>query len=396
MIAETLQANLALAAAALVVLMARRPVRRAFGARAAYGLWALPPLAALAGLAPKPAAETLLSPFVVQAAGAVADAAAPMAQPSTGLMLTALWIAGVLAAGGLLAVRQARFVAEVRAGRAGPAVVGVLAPRIVTPADFAERFGADERAVILSHEAQHLARGDAAANALAAAVQCLCWFNPLVHVGARAMRIDQELACDEAVVAEAPGARRLYAQVLLKTQLAAQPLPLGCHWPAASQHPLKERIAMLKFPLPSAARRVAGLGVVAALSLGGAAVAWAAQGPAGFGDVAADAPATITHPVSVEKPTAEDLVRNYPTEAAAKGIEGDTLITCRVKADGRFDSCAVTRAKALGAEAYDMDFGTAALRLALLFRMAPADVSHAKTAGGIVRIPIRFRLPAAS
>ena len=38
--------------------------------------------------------------------------------------------------------------------------------------------------------------------------------------GARALRIDQELACDQAVVTRKPAQRRLYAEVLLKTQLA--------------------------------------------------------------------------------------------------------------------------------------------------------------------------------
>ena len=151
---------------------------------------------------------------------------------------------------------------------------------------------------------------------------------------------------------------------------------------------------MLKSPLPAPARRIAGLAVVCALSLGGAAAAWAAQAPQG--DVAPDATPTITQPVWLEKPTAADLVRHYPPEAAAKGISAMTLVTCRVREDGRFDSCAVTRSKVDGSEAHDADFGNAALRLALLFRMAPEDVNRAKTKGGIVRIPIRWMTPAKS
>jgi hypothetical protein len=67
-----------------------------------------------------------------------------------------------------------------------------------------------------------------------------------------------------------------------------------------------------------------------------------------------------------------------------------------VKADGYLDGCAVTRAQTDGAEAYDMEFGAAALRLGRIFRMAPDDARKAKTAGGIVRIPIRWLVPASS
>src|SRR4051812_4057723 len=46
------RANLALAAAVLLVLILRRPVRGLFGARAAYALWLMAPLATVAALLP--------------------------------------------------------------------------------------------------------------------------------------------------------------------------------------------------------------------------------------------------------------------------------------------------------------------------------------------------------
>ena len=83
-----------------------------------------------------------------------------------------------------------------RRGEAGPAVLGFLRPRIVTPDGFQTHFTPQEQAAILTHERVHLARQDARINALAALLRCLCWFNPLIHLGARWLRIDQELACD--------------------------------------------------------------------------------------------------------------------------------------------------------------------------------------------------------
>ncbi|THD55407.1 M56 family metallopeptidase [Phenylobacterium sp.] len=294
-----LKANLAAAAAVVLGLALRKAVRGRLGARAAYALWLAPVLAAGAVLLPHPAAKVsepppIVAPMVLQAE-AVTDefvaAATQRSGPDIPALLLAAWIAGGLAAAGLLAWRQARFVAALghltplaepglfRAERTGvgPAVVGVLKPKVVAPADFETRYSEGERTLILAHEAAHLRAHDALANAAACAAQCVCWFNPLAHVAARVMRVDQELACDAAVIGRFPGERRTYAELLLKTQLFTQPLPLGCHWPASAEHPLKERIAMLKFPLPAIAARRLGAAVALLACAGAAGLAWASQ-----------------------------------------------------------------------------------------------------------------------
>ena len=289
------KANLAAGLAVLVVLAMRSLMRPRFGALASYLMWLAPLAAGLAVLAPHPVARTVMPPMVKSATAAVEAfvATAPVsasAGPDLASLAFGLWVAGALAAAGLLLRRQAAFlgamgrlerladgVFRAESAGVGPAVVGVLRPRIVAPADFETRFGPAERELILAHEGVHLRRGDAAVNALACAAQCLCWFNPLVHLAAHLLRIDQELACDATVIDRFPAERRTYAELLLKTQLATQALPLGCHWPAGSAHPLKARIAMLKSPLPARAMRSLGLAVVGCVTLGAGAMAWAAQ-----------------------------------------------------------------------------------------------------------------------
>jgi len=395
MIADVLtalmRANVAAALAIIVVTLLRRPIRQAFGARAAYALWAAPPLVALASLLPQPAARSLAETVVLQAgAAATRSVQAGLAgAPEISGGLLAVWLAGAAGAAGLLFARQARFVAamgrltrtgpgQFRAQHAdvGPAVVGALRPRIVTPADFEARFAPDERAVILAHEAHHLATGDARVNALAAGLQCLAWFNPLAHLAAHLMRIDQELACDAAVLGRFPEARRLYAEVLLKAQLATQPLPLGCHWPAGSEHPLKERIAMLKSPLPAPGRRAAGLALVAAVSLGGACAAWAAQAPT-LG--------VITHPVWIKRPDGADIRRVWPS---ARTEGGRATMTCRVDGEGLLQKCAVVSEAPL-----DAGFGQAVLQLAGAFQMEARTGEGEPVRGREVRIPVRFSPP---
>lgn len=263
-LAGLVRANLIGALAILVVLAARLPMRRFFGPEIAYGLWALPPIAFVATLMPPPVMldDPGEDPFAI-------------AQGFTNAVF-ALWCAGAACAVALFARAQLRFLAAAKAGRAGPSVVGVITPRIVMPRDDGSYTDA-ERDLIRAHERQHIARSDPRAGALATAFQAICWFNPLVHVAAHLMRLDQELACDAAVLRRRPHDRALYAKTLLKTQLAAQALPFGCHWPARGPHPLEVRVATLKTPVTHdgiTGPILLGTGiVVAALS------AWNAQPP---------------------------------------------------------------------------------------------------------------------
>lgn len=305
LIAFLIEANLAVAAAVLLVLALRRPVRAAFGARSAYALWLVVPLSVLALLIP---ARTITLPSAPAEAIAAATRAPAMAETfpdgsvkaptpparlrrlPVGEILLGLWL--VVALGGVVvqAERQRRFVRSLgrlsvdrdgllRSERpgVGPAVIGALAPRVVLPADFADRFTAEEQALIVAHEKNHLAAGDAQINAAVTALRCLFWFNPLIHLGAAFLRVDQEIACDAAVLTRHPKTRRAYGEAMLKTQLAAAAPPLGCHWPASANKQLKERFVMLARHHSSRGRHLAGGAAVAALGLAFGVAAWAAQ-----------------------------------------------------------------------------------------------------------------------
>jgi beta-lactamase regulating signal transducer with metallopeptidase domain len=281
--------NLAAAAAIVLVVALRKIARPRFGARLVYSLWLLPMLAAAAVVAPA-RVVTVAARIAAQPASAAVDVfegVAPVGLPATlpeaaldpRMLILALWLAGVAGAALVMTLLQRRFTAEVRKGAIGPAVVGVIAPRIVTPSDFEQKFSREEQALVLAHERAHIDRQDSRLNGLSAAIQCLCWFNPLIHLAAHLMRIDQEMACDETVVTRFPKARRAYAQALVKAQLAIRPLPLGCYWPSGTEHPLLERIAMLKLNDFSRRRRLAGGSALAMLCAATGFAAWASQPP---------------------------------------------------------------------------------------------------------------------
>jgi beta-lactamase regulating signal transducer with metallopeptidase domain len=286
LVLDLARAHLAFSLLILLVLAVRRPVRTLVGPRVAYALWLLPLIAALAVLLPPridyatalPAASSVpLVQTVAAPTPALAADPAPLA-PAIDLwqVILVLWAVGAAASLSWLIIQQLRYLGFARLGAAGPAVVGFWRPRVVLPVDFEERYSTQERVLILAHESTHLKRQDPRVIGLALTLRSLAWFNPLAYIAVTKLRIDQELACDEAVVSCFPRSRRVYADALAKSQLAIRPLPLGCYWPSGTEHPLLERLSMLKTSRIGARSRIAGAGVLALLCAATGLAAWSA------------------------------------------------------------------------------------------------------------------------
>lgn len=309
--------SLAGSAAVLLTVALARPLRRWAGADCAYRLWWMVPLAMLAVLLPARVEriEAASLPLVAHASDApgtagMAIAMTAKAVPDAGTWMLLVWILGLALVAWRCIRGHRRFVAglgrlrpegdglfESEAIDGLPAVVG-LGGRIVLPADFRTRFTPAERALVLAHERVHVRRRDVWWNLLAVALCALHWFNPLAWWALRRFRIEQELACDAAVLDQARGHRRSYAEALVKTQLSGSAVPLACQWPGT--HPLKERIEMLMQPLPRRIGRGIGTTLVVASAFAFATAVWAAQPPrvepAAGTPIAPTAPGlTVTH-----------------------------------------------------------------------------------------------------
>lgn len=251
-----LRANLAAGIAILIVAAARPVVRKWTEPRAAYRLWLAAPLCAVAAVLPRPE-------------GNLAAPAGLETHP--GLVLA--WAVGALATLGLTLCAQYRFLAKASAGRAGPAMAGVICPRFVVPADYHSTFSAVEQDLIRLHERTHVRRGDLKVNAALVFARTICWFNPMIHLAARLIRLDQELACDAEVVRARPHARRLYAEAMLKAVTATAP-PLGSAW---ATHPLEIRLrVMASKEAPPVSSNATHYATCVAL-LGVALASWCAQ-----------------------------------------------------------------------------------------------------------------------
>ena len=86
-------------------------------------------------------------------------------------------------------------------------------------------------------------------------------------------------------------------------------------------------------------------------------------------------------------PNGADFSRLYPRKASALGLEGLAVMRCRVGRTGGLSTCRVVREAPGGA-----GFGGAALQMAPRFRMKPKTVDGAPVAGGVVMIPVKFKL----
>ena len=391
---ELIQATAASSAAILILLLLRTTLRQRFGARLAYQAWLLVPVAMLAVWLPAPAAtQGPEAGNVLVRLGEVAltTPVSPSVPVAWSLVALCAWILGGVAAVLWFALRQRHFTRRLsrQPGRAfdrvegeGPALIGWWRPRIVLPEDFRERYTRGERRLVLAHEIAHLRSGDIHAQAFATALRCLFWFNPLVHIAAAAFRFDQELACDAAVLEKFPRARSRYGSAMLKTQLAVTGLPVGCHW--QSSHPLKERIEMLKQPLPARTRKIAGSLSVAFLVAGASWAAWAAQ-PATATKAAAAAKQqqTAAKPAYLSSLTSQDVLTApaYPKGAKEHGLVELELL---VGDDGRIQEAKVVKSQPAGM--YDQ----AALEATKGWYISPASMAKVSS-GRRVRVPIEFR-----
>lgn len=387
-----LETTVALTLALLLALVLRKPLRNVFGAGVAYAAWIMVPVASVAVMLPAKSIAAAWPP--VLAALGRESVSLPLltgnVQGENAQWICGLWFAGMLlmvfrlqwlqrgfrrTLGHLHAREDGLLQADTSAGL--PAVYGVWRPKIVVPADFDSRYSEEERSLMETHERSHAGHGDLQANAVAAALRCVFWFNPLLHAASRHFRHDQELACDQRVIRRHPLSRRSYGEAMFKTQLAAWPLPLGCHW--GYGHPLKERIEMLKQPLPSRSRTLAGITLMAALSLGTGFTAWSMQ------------PASASkQPTPSARSMPEEMqgsVPLYPKEAVDKKLSGKVILLIDVAPDGSVTDVLVEHSEPAGI------FDASVIEAARQWKFNPT-YENGKAVAGRVRVPVDFEIPA--
>ncbi len=97
-----------------------------------------------------------------------------------------------------------------------PALFGIIRPRILLPQGLLETINLGELQYVFLHELAHLKRRDIYLAWLVCVLQVLHWFNPLIWLAFRRMRIDQEMATDALALSTAgTDESRLYGQTIV-------------------------------------------------------------------------------------------------------------------------------------------------------------------------------------
>jgi len=152
-----------------------------------------------------------------------------------------------------------------------PAVTGLFRPTIVVPHGALD-WPVERCRLVLVHELAHIRRRDVLAQAIADVACAIHWCNPLVWVCARRLRVEREIAADDAVLAAGVRPSR-YAEELLAvaTSVATPSAALAM----AERSSLEVRVASI---LASRLARapLAVRGTVAVVVIGGAFAAAAA------------------------------------------------------------------------------------------------------------------------
>jgi beta-lactamase regulating signal transducer with metallopeptidase domain len=76
---------------------------------------------------------------------------------------------------------------------------GFVRPKVVVPSD-ARRWPDDRVRIVLAHELAHIRRRDWLVQLLAEMLRSVYWFNPVVWMTCRRLRLESEQACDDAVL----------------------------------------------------------------------------------------------------------------------------------------------------------------------------------------------------
>ena len=158
--------------------------------------------------------------FIVQwlrARRLVTDHAQPACEP---------WLAMSRRLGAALGVRHAVRLLESTAVQV-PAVVGLLRPVVLLPANTITGLLPGQLEMILAHELAHIRRHDFLVNLLQAAVETLLFYHPAVWWISRQVRIEREHCCDDLALSVC-GSPLQYARALTRLEeLRAGLVPLA-------------------------------------------------------------------------------------------------------------------------------------------------------------------------
>lgn len=221
-----------------------------------------------------------------------------------------------------------------------PMLVGLFKQKLIIPKDFTVSYTLEQQRLILEHEVCHFNRNDTYWNFVAFIFLALFWFHPLVWLAYFRFRRDQELSCDQTVLANKNLDNRIdYCKALLVAVKVPKPI-------AFSQLPFKkfgdheimyERIKHIKMNVKTSALSIVTVSLLAIATLSSASFA-------GNSTLSADKDKDAKH--------ASKLVNRvepeYPWFAAQNNLSGAVLLKFDILPNGQTDNITVVKSKPSG------------------------------------------------
>jgi len=218
-----------------------------------------------------------------------------------------------------------------------PMLVGLFEQKLVIPEDFEDIYSTEQQQLILQHEICHFDRNDIYWNLLAFSFITLFWFHPLVWLSYFRFRRDQELSCDQTVLARKQTESRItYSKALLVAAEATPPFSFAqlSFNEYGDKKIMFERLKHIKHATKSSSVTLA---VVSALSISLlSAASFAGNLGNGESGYQGNKEAGVYPVVRIEP--------KYPKQAVQDGTEGAVVLKFDINADGDVKNVSVVKA----------------------------------------------------
>lgn len=221
-----------------------------------------------------------------------------------------------------------------------PMLFGFIKPKILIPFSFKSTFSVKQQALVLEHENVHRKHYDHLWNTLALILAILFWFNPLVWLALKSFRINQELACDNAVLKDKTDNEKLtYAKALVQcAEHCSNALHrnIGLYPTFGEKRTMIKRLKAIKQPIQSSKVLAAGMLSIAALLTINTALA---NSP--VPSAKAEDKINMASPIKRVPPA-------YPEKAAQDNVEGFVVLSFDITETGATDNVTVVESKPAG------------------------------------------------
>ncbi len=345
-----------------VILLSHKHILKHCGAKVVYVLWALVPLGLVTYLTPMPWHEIAqTSGFAIQHYLITPSEKMTLLEPSLllggwlfgSLLVISYWLISHLRFSNRLQLKALnsndlpiKIPSQLNAYKSSmaysPMLLGLIKQKLIIPANFSDCFTHSQQKLILEHEICHFDRNDIYWNTIALVFVALFWFHPLVWLAYFKFRQDQELSCDQIVLARKQTANRIeYSKALLVVAESAPSIAFAqlSFKKYGDKHMMFERIKQIKANTKVTKLALVVISTVSVSLLSGVSFAGNQSNVAATEQAMKVQLKEVNHVKPVYR-----VEPKYPVSAAKEGVEGSVLLQFDIDRAGMVKNVEVVNA----------------------------------------------------